>query len=159
MINVREIEHLPLFKGLTAEELKAVAEIITLETYPAGHRIFEEGEEGCPCLYIIQKGKIDVQKRNKDGDLLTLTVQREGSFFGEISFVDNKPHSATTTTATEETVILKIDRNDFDKLVVRYPMIGYKILMNIVQDMSQLVRKMNAQYVDMAGYVFGRTKR
>ncbi|MBS1128204.1 MAG: hypothetical protein H6Q96_584, partial [Nitrospirae bacterium] len=34
-----------------------------------------------------------------------------------------------------------------------------KVLMNVVQDISQLVRRMNSQYVDMAGYVFGRTKR
>jgi CRP-like cAMP-binding protein len=86
-------------------------------------------------------------------------VQREGSFFGELSFIDNKPHSATLTTASEESVVLKIDRNDFDKFVQRFPSAGFKVLMNVVQDISQLVRRMNSQYVDMAGYVFGRTKR
>ncbi len=159
MVKVKDIEALSLFKGLTEDELKAMAEIITPDIYPAGKQIFEEGEVTCPCIYIIQKGKVDVQKRNKDGDLLTLSVQREGSFFGEISFIDNKPHSATLTTAAEESVVLKIDRGDFDKLVVRYPAAGYKTLMNIAQDISQLVRRMNTQYVDMAGYVFGRTKR
>jgi CRP-like cAMP-binding protein len=159
MVKVKDIEALSLFKGLTEEELKAIAEIITPDIYPAGKQIFEEGEVTCPCIYIIQKGKVDVQKRNKDGDLLTLSVQREGSFFGELSFIDNKPHSATLTTAAEESVVLKIDRSDFEKLVVRYPAVGYKVLMNVTQDISQLVRRMNTQYVDMAGYVFGRTKR
>ena len=159
MVKVKDIEALSLFKGLNEEELKAIAEIITPDIYPAGKQIFEEGEVTCPCIYIIQKGKVDVQKRNKDGDLLTLSVQREGSFFGELSFIDNKPHSATLTTAAEESVVLKIDRSDFEKLVVRYPAAGYKVLMNVTQDISQLVRRMNTQYVDMAGYVFGRTKR
>jgi CRP-like cAMP-binding protein len=159
MVKVTDIENLSLFKGLSGEELKALAEIVTPDIYPAGKQIFEEGEVTCPCIYIIQKGKVDVQKRNKDGDLLTLSVQREGSFFGELSFIDNKPHSATLTTATQESVVLKIDRGDFDKFVQRYPAAGYRVLMNIVQDISQLVRRMNTQYVDMAGYVFGRTKR
>lgn len=159
MVKVKDIEALSLFKGLTEDELKAIAEIITPDIYPAGKQIFEEGEVTCPCIYIIQKGKVDVQKRNKDGDLLTLSVQREGSFFGELSFIDNKPHSATMTTASEESVVLKMDRTDFDKLVLRYPAAGYKMLMNVTQDISQLVRRMNTQYVDMAGYVFGRTKR
>jgi CRP/FNR family transcriptional regulator, cyclic AMP receptor protein len=159
MVKVKDIENLQLFKGLTEDELKAIAEIITPDVVPAGKQIFEEGEVTCPCIYIIQKGKVDVQKRNKDGDLLTLTVQREGSFFGELSFIDNKPHSATLTTAAQESVILKIDRADFDKMTARYPSAGYKVLMNIVQDISQLVRQMNTQFVDMAGYVFGRTKR
>jgi len=159
MVKVKDIENLSIFKGLTDDELKAIAEIITPDIIPAGKQIFEEGEVTCPCVYIIQKGKVDVQKRNKDGDLLTLSVQREGSFFGELSFIDNKPHSATLTTAAEESVVLKIDRGDFEKLVVRYPGAGYKVLMNITQDISALVRRMNTQYVDMAGYVFGRTKR
>jgi CRP-like cAMP-binding protein len=159
MVKFKDIENLQLFKGLTEDELKAIAEIITPDIVPAGRQIFEEGEVTCPCIYIIQKGKVDVQKRSKDGDLLTLTVQREGSFFGELSFIDNKPHSATLTTAAEESVILKLDRGDFDKFVPRYPAAGYKLLMNIVQDISQLVRQMNTQFVDMAGYVFGRTKR
>jgi len=159
MVKVKDIENLSIFKGLTDDELKAIAEIITPDIIPAGKQIFEEGEVTCPCVYIIQKGKVDVQKRNKDGDLLTLSVQREGSFFGELSFIDNKPHSATLTTASEESIILKIDRSDFEKLVLRYPAAGYKVLMNITQDISALVRRMNTQYVDMAGYVFGRTKR
>lgn len=159
MVKVKDIEALSLFRGLTEDELKAIAEIIIPETHKAGEQIFGEGEVTCPCIYIIQKGKIDVQKRNKDGDLLTLSVQREGSFFGELSFIDNKPHSATLTTASEESVVLKIDRGDFEKLVLRFPAAGYKVLMNVTQDISALVRRMNTQYVDMAGYVFGRTKR
>ncbi len=159
MVKVKDIENLSIFKGLTDDELKAMAEIVTPDIIPAGKQFFEEGEVTCPCVYIIQKGKVDVQKRNKDGDLLTLSVQREGSFFGELSFIDNKPHSATLTTASEESVVLRIDRSDFDKLVQRYPAAGYKVLMNITQDISALVRRMNSQYVDMAGYVFGRTKR
>ncbi|HEX9021670.1 MAG TPA: cyclic nucleotide-binding domain-containing protein [Nitrospirota bacterium] len=159
MVKVNDIAGLPLFKGLSGDELKAIAEIITADIYPASHQIFDEGEVTCPCIYIIQKGKVDVQKRNKDGDLLTLSVQREGNFFGELSFIDNKPHSATLTTATEESVVLKIDRGDFDKFVQRYAAAGYRVLLNVVQDISELVRRMNTQYVDMAGYVFGRTKR
>lgn len=159
MVKVKDIEALSLFKGLTEDELKAIAEIITPDIYPAGKQIFEEGEVTCPCIYIIQKGKVDVQKRNKDGDLLTLSVQRDGSFFGELSFLDNKPHSATMTTASQESVVLKLDRSDFDKLVQRYPAAGYKVLMNVMQDISQLLRRMNTQFVDMADYVYGRTKR
>ena len=46
-----------------------------------------------------------------------------------------------------------------DLLALHIAAAGYKVLMNVTQDISQLVRRMNTQYVDMAGYVFGRTKR
>jgi hypothetical protein len=32
-------------------------------------------------------------------------------------------------------------------------------MINIVHEISAVVRRMNASYVDMAGYMFGRTKR
>ncbi|MDH4162235.1 MAG: cyclic nucleotide-binding domain-containing protein [Nitrospirota bacterium] len=159
MVKVKDIENLSIFKGLTDDELKAIAEIITPDIFPAGKQIFEEGEVTCPCVYIIQKGKVDVQKRSKEGDLLTLSVQREGSFFGELSFIDNKPHSATMTTASEESVVMRIDRSDFDKLVQRYPAAGYKVLMNITLDIAKIARRMNTQFMDMSDYVYGRTKR
>ena len=38
-------------------------------------------------------------------------------------------------------------------------MIGYKVLINIIQEISSVIRKMNAGYVDMTGYMFGRSKR
>ncbi len=41
----------------------------------------------------------------------------------------------------------------------RYAAAGNKVLMNVVQNISELMRGMNMQYVNVAGYVFGRTKR
>lgn len=159
MVDAKDIQHLTLFQNLSPDELKAVAAIVSSEVYEKGQTVFEEGQCDCPCIYIVQKGRVDVAKRNKDGDFLTLSVLREESFFGEMSFLDGKPHSATITTATDAATVLKIDRKDFDSFAQVAPQTGYKILFNIVHEIIHLVRKMNSQYIDLAGYVFGRTKR
>ena len=143
---------------LTDDQCRVLAGLVTLRDLNQGETLVAEGVVDNH-LYVILQGDLAVIKNAGTDAAETLFTLGGGDFVGELSFIDNKPHSATLTTASEESVVLKIDRNDFDKFVVRYPNAGFKVLMNVVQDISQLVRRMNSQYVDMAGYVFGRTKR
>jgi len=159
MVESRDIEKISLFEGLTDEELMVIASAMTGDTFPEGHVVYRENEVGCACIYIIRTGKVDVTKTSNDGDPMTLAVLRERNFFGELSFFDSKPHSASTIVAEHGTVVLSLQRPDFDRVVAAYPRIGNKVLINIIHEISAVIRRMNASYVDMAGYMFGRTKR
>lgn len=159
MVDARDIEKVSLFEGLTEAERTVVAGAMTGDVFPEGHVVYRENEVGCSCIYIIRRGKVDVYKTNTDGDPLALAVLKEGNFFGEFSFFDHKPHSATTVVAVPDTLVLSLQRPDFDRVVASYPLVGYKVLINIVQEISSVIRKMNASYVDMTGYMFGRLKR
>jgi len=96
---------------------------------------------------------------NTDSDPLPLTVLREGHFFGELSFFDFKPHSATTVVSAPDTMVLSLQRPDFDRVVEMYPMLGYKVLINIIHEISKVIRKMNESYINVTDYMFGQTKR
>lgn len=159
MVPSRDIEKISLFAGLTEEELMIMATAMTGDTFPEGHVVYRENEVGCACVYIICKGKVDVIKTSTDGDPMTLTVLRAGDFFGEFSFFDSKPHSASTIVAEDGTVVLSLQRPDFDRVLESYPRIGNKVLINVIHEISTVIRRMNASHVDMAGYMFGRTRR
>lgn len=159
MVPSRDIEKISLFVGLTEEELMIMANAMTGDTFPEGHTVYRENEVGCACVYIIRKGKVDVIKTSIDGDPMTLTVLRAGDFFGEFSFFDSKPHSASTIVAEDGTVVLSLQRPDFDRVLESYPRIGNKVLINVIHEISTVIRRMNASHVDMAGYMFGRTRR
>lgn len=156
MVEPKDIEKISLFEGLTQEELIIVAGAMTGDTFPEGHVVYRENEVGCACVYIIRRGKVDVQKSSTDGDPMVLTVLREGNFFGEFSFFDSKPHSASTVVAQDGTIVLTFQRPDFDKVMESYPRIGNKVLINIIHEISSVIRKMNSSYIDMTGYMFGR---
>lgn len=156
MVDARDIERISLFEGLNDAERMIVAGAMTSDTFPEGHVVYREHEVGCACIYIIRRGKVDVYKMNSDGERLALAVLKEGNFFGEFSFFDHKAHSASTVVAAPDTVVLSLQRPDFDRVVETYPMIGYKVLINIVHEISSVIRKMNASYMDMTGYMFGR---
>lgn len=159
MVNSKDIARITLFEGLSDPERAVAASVMTADTFPEGHVVYRENEVGCSCIYIIKRGKVDVLKLNTDGDPLTLAVLKEGNFFGEFSFFDHKAHSASTVVSARDTVVLSLQRPDFDKVAEQYPAIGYKILINIVTEISSVIRRMNASYVDMAGYMFGRSRR
>lgn len=158
MVTAKDIEKISLFKSLNDAELAIVASVMTDDTFPEGHVVYRENETGCSCVYIIKRGKVDVLKMNTDGDPLTLAVLKMGNFFGEFSFFDRKPHSASTVVSAPDTVVLSLQRPDFDRVAEAYPVIGYKVLVNIINEISAVIRKMNASYVDMAGYMFGRLR-
>jgi CRP-like cAMP-binding protein len=159
MVEARDIAKISLFGGLDDAECSIVANVMTGDTFPEGHVVYRENEVGCSCVYIIKRGKVDVLKVNTDGDPLTLAVLKEGNFFGEFSFFDQKPHSASTVVSAPDTVVLSLQRPDFDRVVQSHPLIGYKVLVNIIHEISAVIRRMNASYVDMAGYMFGRVWR
>ena len=159
MVDQKDLARISLFEGLTEAERMVVANVMTGDTFPEGHVVYKENEVGCACIYIIKRGRVDVFKQNTDGDPLTLAVLKQGNFFGEFSFFDRKPHSASTVVSEKDTVVLSLQRPDFDKVVESYPMVGYKVMINIVHEISSVIRRMNSSYVDMAGYMFGRTTR
>ncbi len=159
MINPKDISNISLFERLSDAERMILANVMTGDTFPEGHVVYRENEVGCACIYIIKRGKVDVLKMSTDRDPLFLAVLKEGSFFGEFSFFDHKAHSATTVVSSPDTVVLSLQRPDFDRVVESYPMIGYNVLINIIHETSAVIRRMNASYIDMAGYMFGKSAR
>lgn len=155
-VDVKELKKIGFFSSFTGEEIKAVSEIINEVDYLPGKAIFEEDVEGST-LYIIKSGEVKVTKKDPEGRDQVLTLLKEGDIFGEMSFLDGRPHSAAIT-AVHSTRVIQIEKGDFDKFIDEYPKASYKIMKNIVFHVDTIVRKMNTTYVDMVSYMFGRRR-
>lgn len=90
----------PLFDMLANDELLAIAELMGVVRYPAGHVIFEEGELG-DSLYVVASGEVEVLRRGPSGDAQRLSTLGPQQFFGEMSLIDKEYRSATVRTKTE----------------------------------------------------------
>ncbi len=150
------LKKLDFFSYFNEEELKAAAKIMSEVDYPAEKVVFDEGDEG-QTLYIIKSGEVRISKKDPEGREQVLALLKDGDIFGEMSFLDGRPHSATVTTV-HNSRILKIEKVDFDKFIEAQPKAAYKIMKNIVFAVDTIVRKMNSQYVDMMSYMFGRRR-
>ena len=85
---------------------------IEKETYKAGDVIFKEGSYGI-AVHILQSGKVEISKTLKDSKIV-VEILGPGDIFGDMSFIDHSPRSATAI-ALEDTVLELVDKDFLDK--------------------------------------------
>ena len=81
------------------------------ENYKAGDFIFKEGSHGV-AVYVIESGKVEISKDVR-GKKFAIETLGPGDMFGEMSFIDHEPRSATAT-ALEDTVLELLDKDFID---------------------------------------------
>ena len=150
------LKKMSFFSFFNDDELRAAGKIMAEVDYLPGKVIFEEGTEG-KTLFIVKSGEVKITKKDPEGREQVLTLLKEGDIFGEMSFLDGRPHSATVA-AVHSTRILKIEKADFEIFIEEQPKAAYKIMKNIVFHVDTIVRRMNSTYVDMLSYMFGRRR-
>ena len=96
--NLREIK---LLNKLSDAELETLIPLGSISTVEAHTNIVIEGELSWG-LYLILEGIVGVYKTNKmSGELHDVGQLKSGSFFGEMSLVDENPRSATVRALLE----------------------------------------------------------
>lgn len=113
-----------IFAGMTGEELHALAEIVEEVEVKGGETIFSEGEPGEE-MYIIVNGSVQVLHGEGAAQTLLATLG-EREVLGEMSILDDEPRSATARTS-EDTVMLKIRRDDFRELIGEEPEVAFGV--------------------------------
>ena len=135
------LRHTDLFQDLTKEELGKLTGISVKETFDSGKTIFEEGETGDK-FYLILKGEVRISKIIPGIGEEALVVLKKGSYFGEMSLIDDQPRSAHAI-VNKAVELLVIERADFEKLLIKDKDLAYKLLMTFVRTLSQRLRETN----------------
>lgn len=119
----------PLFRGLEDDELKAVANLSKEMAFREGETIVKEGDAGLG-FYVIIDGEAVVKRRNRE----VARLQR-GSFFGEMSLLDDQPRSADVI-AMAPTKCLVLLRWNFWSLVSK----NKKVMRGLFKEMARRLR-------------------
>lgn len=152
MPTLSQLKKITLFKDLSNEELKKVSRIIREATYRKGDVIWEEGspEQG---LHIINSGKVRITRKTKDGSKQVLSVLKKDSFFGELSLLDGRSHSASVE-ALQKTNVFVIRKADMDKFLQKNPKTAYKIVRDLAIEITKIIRNMNDKFINMVDYLW-----
>lgn len=138
---IAPLKRIQLFEELTDEELSDLSDICHKESFKAGERIFEEGAIGDK-FFMIQRGEVRISKIIQGIGEEALVVLKEGSYFGEMALIDEAPRSATAICNTN-TLVLVIDKEDFEKLLHQNHDIATKLLWTFVRTLSVRLRETN----------------
>jgi len=109
----------PLFKGFPLEERKQILDKFTMEKFPSGAMVLEEGAAG-DSLYIIKKGEVEAYTESPRGEKLPLARLKEGDFFGEISLLTGRPRTASVK-ALQPAELVRLNKKDFDQIAAHHP--------------------------------------
>jgi len=90
----------PLFSGLDDEAAGALESSMEPASLRRGDILFNEGDDGNK-LYVVIDGKIKLGRTSPDGRENLLAILGPGQMFGELSFFDPGPRSATATAVTD----------------------------------------------------------
>ena len=90
----------PLFSGLDDEVAAALESSMSSASLRRGEILFNEGDDGNQ-LYVVTDGKIKLGRTSPDGRENLLAILGPGQMFGELSFFDPGPRSATATAVTD----------------------------------------------------------
>lgn len=156
MERVDWLKKVSIFKDISLEGLKSIDKLLDSRRYHSGQVIYSEGERG-GSLYLIMRGKIRVYRTGKNMTEVELAHLKEGDVFGEMTFLDESPHTASIA-AIEDTEVLVLDKARFEELVKYSPKLAYLITRNLLLLIESILRRMNAEYVSLMEYmyVFGK---
>jgi CRP/FNR family transcriptional regulator, cyclic AMP receptor protein len=123
-----------LFSNCNKRELARIASLVDEVDAPKGKVIVREGEPGREC-FVIADGRARATIRGKG----TATLG-PGSFFGEMSLLDQGPRSATVTAETD-LHLLVLGSREFSSLVNEVPTVAVRMMRGLAERLRASERR------------------
>jgi len=127
-----------LLENFSPAEVELLAHFMDVYRAEGATEIIREGDGGDFMLMILE-GRVEVHKRDRWNAQQLLASVEAGRTLGEMSMIDGEPRFATCI-AAEPTLIAVLDRESLARIIVEQPLLGAKILMELVLMLSQRLR-------------------
>jgi len=138
------LERIPIFSGLSKEELELLSRYEVEKTYQKGESIFLEGDPG-KAVYYIKSGKIKLYKTSMEGREVTLNILGSGSIFAEVTMFSDLDYPATAMVL--EDVLVGMIRNENLEKIVRE---NGNIALSLIKELNRRLYYAQMKIKDMA---------
>ena len=140
------LEQVQLFSHSSRKDIQLIANYVHAYHAPAGIRIIKEGQKE-KLMWFIVEGRLDVYKEGDRDTEKKLATIRAGKTVGEMSMIDELPHSASVITASDCTLLL-LTKHSFLRLAEEYPRLALNITWKIAQLLSHRLRQTSGILID-----------
>jgi CRP-like cAMP-binding protein len=135
----------PLLENFNLAEVRLLSHFMQLYRASPGQEVLREGDPG-DFMLIVVEGRLEVFKQDRWNAPRLIAVIDEGKTAGEMSMIDGEPRFATCV-AADSAVIATLSREALARIVLEQPILGAKILMELVLMLSQRLRSTSQRLV------------
>ena len=132
---------------LTWDELITLGKFIQAFKVKINTVLFAEGQLN-QTMAILVEGSAEIFKYSADNQKKSIARVKSPQTFGEMSLIDGQPRSAEVIAATN-CVCLLLSKDKFLEMSELQPKLAFKILWKISSLMSQRLRQVSGQLVDL----------
>ena len=119
------LQMMDVFQDLTGEEIAEIDRATTITTCRRG-RIFYMPEDTSQVLFFLKEGRVQLYRISPDGKKLVIGTIGPGAIFGEMALIGQGMHN-TFAEATEDCVLLVMNREDVERLLVTRPKVALRV--------------------------------
>ena len=135
----RRLSSVPLLSGLDESALVALESELKWLSVPGGATLFYE-DQIPDALYVVISGCLGVTVRGTDGGEMRVARCQAGDTVGEMGLLGGGRRSATVR-ALRDTVLLRLERCAFERLVGRHPPLMPSIVSQLVHRLRTTTRR------------------
>jgi CRP/FNR family cyclic AMP-dependent transcriptional regulator len=138
------LKNIPLLADLPQKALDELAKRCSWRNFRPTEQVIDRQSDSFD-LYFIVEGRARVVNYSLSGREVTFDDREGGQYFGELAALDGEPRSANVV-ALENTVVACLSREGFHELLIDYPQVAVKILMNL----AKIVRISTDRIMDLS---------
>ena len=140
--NLDLIRRVPIFSLLTNDQAQGIADAVVKRRFRRGELVVEHGKKS-NALFILLTGRARVLTADSRGREVILAVLESGDYVGEMSLIDNEPHSATVR-AEIQTDMLILGRPEFARCLPENSSLSYAIMRGLVARLRSADRQIES---------------
>jgi CRP-like cAMP-binding protein len=133
------LKKIPLFQDLSHDTMHRLVTCIEMREVRRRQVIYLPGDPG-QAVFFVNGGRVKISKVTRDGKELTLAYRGPGEVFGELVMIDGGPREEMAE-AMENALITELERSEFERLVQKEGMIGFRLAKVIAQRRREVENK------------------
>ncbi|CAG7641249.1 cyclic nucleotide-binding domain-containing protein [Rhodococcus opacus] len=159
-MNVQEIDRIaaaiydaPLGEYIGRDGAGILAEHAANERLLKNNEFLYRKGETTNSFYIVTEGRLAlVRERSEDAKELIVHVLEKGDLAGELSFIDQTPHTLSVY-ALGEAAVLRFKSDDIKPLITEHPELIYNFMRAVVKRVHSVVNVVGQHEMEMAQYI------
>ncbi len=134
---------LPLFSGLSSQDIELLLSIMKLKTFGKGEMLFEEGEAASG-FYVVREGRVKIFKLSSEGKERILHIVMPCQSFADAAIFDDGCYPAFAQTLVPSELVF-FPKREFLKLLHTHSQLS----INMIAGLSRYLRQFTVQIEDL----------